>query len=266
MDMFTLKIVKNFLMVAASAALVLSCGVQRPNGSHTANLGGSGEALGKITGFDSNLNLRGAVCQANAGDGVSIQVYIGNEAGKNGANLVTEIKSNVPSDAADTVFLYQCASIGPSFSFAVSSQQLVQFSGNRVFVYVKSLRNPGQLIKLSSSEDLRIPDAASSSQTPVTTTTRAPVMNTSSTLAQRQHLHPLQQRLLRAPPQQRLHYHQQQRLPHFHLRQRLPHFHLRQRLRLGHPQQRLHCHPQQRLQLLLLCLLDFQFLISTVKE
>ena len=138
----------------------------------------NGEALGKITRFDSNGNLEGLVCQLNANGGVNLQIYTGNEAAANGT-LLQETKAILTSDTTDAIFIGQCASVGTVYSFSIPFSVLQPRAGAKVYVYAKSLKSPGQLIKLENS-GIIIPDMLATTTTTIrlTTTTVPPTTTT----------------------------------------------------------------------------------------
>ena len=173
--------IRSGLVVLFLTLILVGCGGNRLSGysAPVTSPQSNGEALGKITRFDSNGNLEGLVCQLNANGGVNLQIYTGNEVAANGT-LLQETKAILTSDTSDAFFIAQCASVGTVYSFSIPFSVLQPRAGANVYVYAKSLKSPGQLIKLENSGILKIPDMLATTTTTIrlTTTTVPPTTTT----------------------------------------------------------------------------------------
>jgi hypothetical protein len=178
--------IQSSFVVLFLTLILVGCGGNRLSGysAPVTPPQSNGEALGKITRFDSNGNLEGLVCQLNANGGVNLQIYTGNEAAANGI-LLQETKAILTSDTTDAFFIAQCASVGTVYSFSIPFSVLQPRAGVNVYVYAKSLKSPGQLIKLENS-GIIIPDMLATTTTTTmvrfTATTQPQVAPTTTTI------------------------------------------------------------------------------------
>ena len=157
--MFSAIKLKKYMIFGFALTLTLGCGQQRTLKGYagavatqgTANL----EVGGKLIGLDAQQNLNGMFCQSNAASGVKVFVYTGSDSAT--FQSAGEILVNQPSDILDVDVSNQCSKIGTILKFSVPFTMLQARAGQKIWVGVKSLKNPMQLIYIAKSGEFTVP-------------------------------------------------------------------------------------------------------------
>jgi len=157
--MFSTIKLKKYMIFGFALTLTLGCGQQKTlkgySGAITVQGAAGLEAYGKLTGFDAQQNLTGMVCQGNSATSVKVFVYTVSEAGA--SELAVEIIANQPSDIFDNEVSNQCSKIGTIYKVLVPYTNLQTKAGQKIWVTIKSIKNPSQYIPLAKSGEFTVP-------------------------------------------------------------------------------------------------------------
>ena|GEM_PF-3486767 len=162
--------------------LLIGCGNREYQRNEAWNPVAYIEAIGKIIGFDSNDNLNGLVCQleAHKQSGVNFKVYLDKQANEPGAEIFHTGKATTFGALNDPIFSDRCGSIRTVYSFQIPRAVFNGKENSKVYIYIESIQNPGQLILIDSSGVFTIPLPTTSSTSSTTTSSSTTSSTTTS--------------------------------------------------------------------------------------